>query len=694
MSAFESFVTVHQYQLASIPQELWQPLFMKLGEDYLDAGTSMELHYGDPLEGYSLHLKSDKSLEKHSDIFLIDHAWTTTPETAKKELKENLNLLERLENLMDIEKEEFEEDQSDTEIEHVDEIIKMVAEQANVSYDQAKVALAEENYEIVNAIANLTIDPEFKKKAEELQEQVMGQLIASGKAQEKEEKVNKEKEDRRNQWMERRIQKVYDTMWSYIQIYSYTILKTDGQSAAQTALYINDEVGSALCHDSENPNVKCFPFIFSRGSTGMIPYNVLFPIQNIQPGELIKCDLLPQKLKLDTANEIDTLAYLAALTPRIVSTDEQLNASDHQLLMDTYHQYIIQLDESSLLKSSSSSSTTINKENYHTFLPHNTNNKLVHVYTDIATLKSQMTLTNIKWVQKPEEADIIWTSQDESAPFSTHQLVNHWQNESCLIDKYHLNKLIQSSYGTTSWYPTTYSLDEAFSACIGDHLQQAQEHQPYWITKPDLRIITQLEELVRQYDTPTITPQLAQHYISQPCLYNGKKFDLRFVVVLRSLQPELIISLYQPFWVRLANHKYNLSHIDDKESHLNQTDFHPLTQLDYKSFINRLEKEHHIQWDTIQSKINQSIKDVFYAASTQSQPLGLVSSTYQHDSFGIYHVDFILNDQYHPIIMEIDTVTNCDFIHKDDNSFVNNIFSIIDNRFENTSNGLESFSIL
>lgn len=84
-SAFESFKVVHQYQLSSIPEELWQPLFMKLGEDYLDAGKSLkitvdierwqcllqhvgnfaELHHGDPMEGYSLHVKADKSLKKH-----------------------------------------------------------------------------------------------------------------------------------------------------------------------------------------------------------------------------------------------------------------------------------------------------------------------------------------------------------------------------------------------------------------------------------------------------------------------------------------------------------------------------------------------------------------------------------------------------------------------------------------------------
>lgn len=38
-SAFDSFKVVHQYQLAAIPEELWQPLFMKLADDYLDAGN-------------------------------------------------------------------------------------------------------------------------------------------------------------------------------------------------------------------------------------------------------------------------------------------------------------------------------------------------------------------------------------------------------------------------------------------------------------------------------------------------------------------------------------------------------------------------------------------------------------------------------------------------------------------------------
>ncbi|CEG83537.1 hypothetical protein RMATCC62417_17441 [Rhizopus microsporus] len=209
-TAFESFATVHQYQLAPIPKELWEPLFMKLGEDYLDAGEFFELHYGDPLSGYSLHLKAAKTLQKHSNIFLIDHAWTTSPETAVKELIQNPALLDRLENLMDIEKEEFiSDDEDDNNVtKPSDELIQLVASQANVSEKQAEEALLAENNEVVNAIMRLTLDEDAKQESERLEEQVLGQMLASGQPQEKEEKEKKERSERRKkreeEWMKGR----------------------------------------------------------------------------------------------------------------------------------------------------------------------------------------------------------------------------------------------------------------------------------------------------------------------------------------------------------------------------------------------------------------------------------------------------------------------------------------------------------
>lgn len=58
--------------------------------------------------------------------------------------------------MMDIGKEEYQsEDESETEEGHQDDkddVVNMVAEQANVSYEEAKGALEAEKYEVVNAI--------------------------------------------------------------------------------------------------------------------------------------------------------------------------------------------------------------------------------------------------------------------------------------------------------------------------------------------------------------------------------------------------------------------------------------------------------------------------------------------------------------------------------------------------------------
>lgn len=86
---------------------------------------------------------------------MIDHAWTTSPETAKQELSTNFTLMDRLENLMSIEPAEAPvdtDDESDEDDAPSQEFIQLVASQANVSEKEAEKALRAENNEVVNAI--------------------------------------------------------------------------------------------------------------------------------------------------------------------------------------------------------------------------------------------------------------------------------------------------------------------------------------------------------------------------------------------------------------------------------------------------------------------------------------------------------------------------------------------------------------
>lgn len=113
-------------------------------------------------------------------------------------------------------------------------------------------------------------------------------------------------------------------------------------------------------------------------------------------------------------------------------------------------------------------------------------------------------------------------------------------------------------------------------------------------------------------------------------MYNQKKFDLRYIVLVRRTKPDLVACVYNMFWIRLANKKFNLGmchatnstdmapkiltiHIEDLDDYerqftvMNYSNYQ-MTQLDYKSFIHNMEKQHSIQWDSVQKDINRAMK--------------------------------------------------------------------------------------
>ncbi|KAG0169165.1 hypothetical protein DFQ30_003893 [Apophysomyces sp. BC1015] len=681
-SAFEGFVAVHQYQLTAIPEELWQPLFMKLGEDYLDAGNVVELHQGDAVDGYSLHIKQDASLKKHGDIFLIDHAWTTTPDNARKELRETPVLLDRLENLMDIEKEEPETDSEEEEEAEADEdVVKMVAEQANVSYSRAKEALEAENNEVVNAIMHLTMDEEHKKESERLQEQVLGQLIASGGAQEKEDRVNKEKDERRKKRQEdclnKRVDNVYGKMWSYIQTYSFSVLQQDGQPKPQTAWF-------------------CVPFIFSRGAGGVIPYSVFFPIKDIESGAVVTCDLVPKTL----TRTVDQHAYLFAFEHRLLKSENI--ADKRKEIVDVYKTAQKELEQVQFQKTSQITSA---EEATQVITSVKQDDAIIRVYTTTDFVRQFLRLPNIRFIESRESADIIWSSQDfnDWDQLKPTQTVNQFPNESCLTFKQNLANLIQRTWGQPSWLPTTYNVVSQLSECVGNYLDnEDQSKDNLWIIKPwnfarglEISISTSLPEIIRQHDSST--PKIAQRYLTKPCLYNGKKFDLRYIVLLRRIKPTMVACVYNMFWIRLANKKFHLDDLNDYERQFTVMNYsnYQMTQLDYKSFIHNIEKQHSVDWSNVQKDINNAMKDVLSAAATQTQPLGLLPENEpNHDAFSVYGFDVMLTDDFKPVIVEVNFSPDCTRACQYDPEFVNNIFGVVDGRLGHAEKGLQAFTVL
>ena len=63
------------------------------------------------------------------------------------------------------------------------------------------------------------------------------------------------------------------------------------------------------------------------------------------------------------------------------------------------------------------------------------------------------------------------------------------------------------------------------------------------------------------------TPVVASRYILHPVLYCGRKFDLRFIVVVRSVRP-LVLAVYNRWIVRCADEQYCASEFTNLRAHL------------------------------------------------------------------------------------------------------------------------------
>jgi len=75
----------------------------------------------------------------------------------------------------------------------------------------------------------------------------------------------------------------------------------------------------------------------------------------------------------------------------------------------------------------------------------------------------------------------------------------------------------------------------------------------------DTWITNSLDSIIKVMETG---PKICQKYLTRPLLINGKKFDLRFIVLLKSVSP-LKVYVYDRFWVRSSNNPFTLAYSQD-----------------------------------------------------------------------------------------------------------------------------------
>jgi tubulin--tyrosine ligase-like protein 12 len=70
----------------------------------------------------------------------------------------------------------------------------------------------------------------------------------------------------------------------------------------------------------------------------------------------------------------------------------------------------------------------------------------------------------------------------------------------------------------------------------------------------DMIITDNLSVIIKSMETG---PKIAQKYICKPVLRRGRKVDLRFILLVKSINP-LILYLYKNFWIRSSNNPYTV----------------------------------------------------------------------------------------------------------------------------------------
>jgi len=324
------------------------------------------------------------------------------------------------------------------------------------------------------------------------------------------------------------------------------------------------------------------------------------------------------------------------------------------------------------------------------------------VFSDTEFLKKALTWENFSVVDDMNCADVIWLSDDagsiQDLLHDDKQMVNQYPNEMCITYKHKLVETILKWWGETTWLPTTYNLNTQLPHLIAHWRENekkkssdSQQAENLWIIKPwnksrglEIVVTNCLACIIRSIETG---PKIASEYLSRPALYKGRKFDLRYIVMVRSLQP-LEIYIYRMFWVRAANKPFSLDHFDDYEKHftvMNYSTFQ-LEQILYTDFIKTFEAEHpSVQWEhDVQPKINQMFYDVFIAATQPPTekwagllPLRTEDKGVHRQCRGLYGADLMIDENMNPILLEMNFSPDCKRAVNYDPDFFNVVFTAL-----------------
>jgi tubulin--tyrosine ligase-like protein 12 len=312
-----------------------------------------------------------------------------------------------------------------------------------------------------------------------------------------------------------------------------------------------------------------------------------------------------------------------------------------------------------------------------------TTKRPILVYTDLKPFAEHLHSDTFALVETPESADLLWIAFREQEDFSEiyerRVLFSQIEGESHITIKDLMYETVQQFMGPVPWLPQTFILsepDQVTAFVKRDRELKASGQCSAWVvkafnqTRANFMLVTEsVSEVLRH---ASIDPRLCQRYIWNPLLIFGVKFDLRFIVLLKSVKPMELFA-YKVFWPRLAPKRWALDQFDDYERHFTVMNYRApgkVTPKTWVDFVEQFEIENtKWKWVDVLSRIYSVIRDLFVCGCQK-----MVASPYTKAMYGI---DVMITREMQPVILECNFMPDCHRACELCPTFVNDVFEVL-----------------
>ncbi|XP_022226803.2 tubulin--tyrosine ligase-like protein 12 [Drosophila obscura] len=481
---------------------------------------------------------------------------------------------------------------------------------------------------------------------------------------------------------EQRVDKILKRLWRYC--HAYSILQGDNSDEERIPIwYVMDEIGSAVNH-SDDPNFRIVPLLYLDTHT---TYSIMFPIKDCEQNDLLTRDVIEYVAK-------DAPQRAALLLPW---RDDNLTGES-----------FLQVEPSADYFTSGHIPETYPKRNTNP-LPAPNRCDSLKVYAEYEVVRQHLTDEKFVLVNDEDEADVLWLTRhfkafEEFSEQTPSKFVNQFPFEYVITikdllsivgrraAKEHHDGVSLETY--PAWLPTTYNLSTELTEFVAYYQSRAVKGlDNHWIIKPwnlarglDTYITDNIKQIVR---LPTTGPKIAQKYIERPVLFRRTeldcrvKFDIRYVILLKSVQP-LEAYVHRKFFLRFANHPFSLDHFDDYEKHytvMNYQDEAELHHVKCDDFLALWQEQYPgNDWTAIEQQICDMLLEVLQCACQEPPPCGLAPC---RQSRALYAADIMLRwlDEekkvMQPQLLEINWTPDCKRACDYYPNFFNDIFKLL-----------------